>query len=150
MSKGPVVTGIGNAREALAATVADRDAARLIFAACGTADELPDERQVDYLSVISGGGPAFPALLADALRRNAVAQGISDHVARNAVNGLLIGTGRMTAVQGRCPSDVVAEFVAYRGMLTAALECMQEAGFDRIVDAGVAAAMRKGGILPES
>lgn len=126
-----------------ACTGSDRIAARTIFEACGKADELTEERQVDYLAAVSGTGPAFPALLADALRRHAIAHGIPAEVAKRAVNTLLVGTGRLVEAQDRCPADVVDEFIAYQGMLTAALETMKAAGFDDIVGKGIEAALRK-------
>lgn len=119
----------------------DRSAARLIFAACGAEDELPDEAQIDYLAAVTGTGPAYPALLADALRRHAIANGIAPDIAQNAVNALLIGTGRLIESQQGSPADIVAEFLAYRGMTTAALESMADAGFDRMIADGVEAAL---------
>ncbi|MEG4643006.1 pyrroline-5-carboxylate reductase dimerization domain-containing protein [Paracoccus sp. APAP_BH8] len=130
-----------------ACTDNDRIAARTIFEACGKADELTQERQVDYLAAISGTGPAFPALLADALRRHAIAHDIPAEVARRAVNTLLVGTGRLVEAQDRCPADVVDEFIAYQGMLTAALETMKADGFDDIVGKGIEAALRRANTL---
>ncbi|WP_306752997.1 pyrroline-5-carboxylate reductase family protein [Paracoccus actinidiae] len=104
---------------------------------------MPDERQIEYSAGVSGTGPAYLALLADALRKHAIANGIAPEIARNAVNAMLIGTGRLVEAQGRCPSDIVGDFLAYQGMTTAALESMMDAGLDRIVSDGVEAALKR-------
>ena len=119
----------------------DRAIVRAVFATCGSQDELPDERRIEYFAAVSGTGPAYLALLADALRKHAIANGIAAEIARNAVNAMLIGTGRLVEAQGRCPSDIVGDFLAYQGMTTAALESMMAAGLDRIVSEGVEAAL---------
>lgn len=76
-------------------------------------------------------------------RKHAIANRIAPEIARNAVNAMLIGTGRLVEAQGRCPSDIVGDFLAYQGMTTAGLESMMDAGIDRIVSEGVEAALKK-------
>lgn len=97
------------------------------------------QEAVDFLFA----GPAYLALLVNALRKHAIANGIAPEIARNAVNAMLIGTGRLVEAQGRCPSDIVGDFLAYQGMTTAALESMMDTGLDRIVSEGVEAALKK-------
>ncbi|MFO1141172.1 MAG: pyrroline-5-carboxylate reductase dimerization domain-containing protein [Amaricoccus sp.] len=124
-------------------TDADRALVARIFAACGTGDEVPREADIDYLTGHSGTGPAYPALLAAAMTRDAVAHGIPEEVARRAALGILIGTGRLFEKTGEDPADTVAAFVDYRGVTAAAIEAMRAAGFDAIVGAGLAAALKK-------
>ena len=68
---------------------------------------------------LSGTGPAYPALLAVALIRDAVAHGLPPEVARRAVTALLVGTGRLLEKNGENPEDTVAAFVDYRGVTAA-------------------------------
>lgn len=130
-----------------AVTDDDRAAVRAVFEACGTADEVPREADIDYLTGHSGTGPAYPALLAAALVRDAVAQGLPADVARRAAVGILIGTGRIFEATGEDPADTVAAFIDYRGVTAAALEAMQAGGFDALVSAGLAAARQKSASL---
>lgn len=125
------------------ATGEDRAIVRAIFDACGVQDEVASERGIDYLTGLTGSGPAFPALLADAMMRDAIAFGLAPDVARRAVNTVLTGTGRMLERSDASPADTVAAFLDYRGTTAAGIETMREAGFDEAVAKGLAAAFLK-------
>jgi pyrroline-5-carboxylate reductase len=125
------------------ATVADRALTRQIFQACGVEDEVTGESDIDYLTGLTGSGPAFPALLAAAMMQDAVRRGISPDVARRCVNAVLVGTGRLVELRSECPQVVVETFMDYRGTTAAALETMRSAGFESAVRDGLAAALRK-------
>jgi pyrroline-5-carboxylate reductase len=124
-------------------TEQDRAIVRAIFNACGTQDEAASESDIDYLTGLSGSGPAFPALLADAMMRDAVSRGIKPDVARRAVTAVLVGSGRLFEKSGECPADTVEAFVSYRGTTAAAIEAMRGAGFDAAIRDGLAAAFQK-------
>ncbi|TCN36528.1 pyrroline-5-carboxylate reductase family protein [Sinorhizobium americanum] len=116
---------------------------RAIFDACGAQDEVASENDIDYLTGLSGSGPAFPALLADAMMRDAVARGLEPDLARRAVTAVLVGSGRLFEKSGECPTDTVEAFVGYRGTTAAAIEAMRASGFDAAVRNGLDAAFRK-------
>lgn len=121
----------------------DRAVVRAIFDACGTQDEVASERDIDYLTGLTGSGPAFPALLADAMMRDAVRFGLSPQVARRAVNTVLTGTGRLLELNDASPAETVEAFLGYRGTTAAAIETMRQAGFDDAVAKGLTAAFEK-------
>ncbi|TPJ62199.1 pyrroline-5-carboxylate reductase dimerization domain-containing protein [Mesorhizobium sp. B2-7-1] len=125
------------------ATSEDRAIVRAIFSACGCQDEVGSERDIDYLTGLTGSGPAFPALLADAMMRHAIAFGLKPEVAQRAVNTVLTGTGRLLEVKDASPADTVEAFLGYRGTTAAAIETMRKAGFDEAVAQGLTAAFRK-------
>ncbi|MBU6266763.1 MAG: NAD(P)-binding domain-containing protein [Sphingomonadales bacterium] len=124
-------------------SAADRAAVRALFAACGDVDEVADEAQLDYLSGLTGTGPAYPALMALAMERDAVARGIDPAVARRAVLALLVGTGRMIEADPQAPEAIVERFMAYRGVTAAGLDAMRAGGLDAAVRAGLAAALAR-------
>lgn len=130
-----------------AVTEADRTTVRAIFAACGTEDAVAREADIDYLTGHSGTGPAYPALLAATMLRDAVAHGLPEDVARRAVIGVLVGAGRIFEKTGEDPRDTVAAFVDYRGVTAAAIEAMLAGGFDAAVGAGLSAALEKSASL---
>jgi pyrroline-5-carboxylate reductase len=132
------------------ATASDRSVVTRILEACGTSDEVASEGDLDYLTGLTGSGPAFPALLAEALRSDAVARGIDPAIARRAVTELLIGTGKLFEEGYKSTAEVVDEFVAYRGVLAAAIDTMRAAGFDASVHAGLAAALQKAASMGQS
>jgi pyrroline-5-carboxylate reductase len=108
----------------------DRAVTRRIFEACGTTDEVTGEAEIDYLTGLSGSGPAFPALLATAMMKDAIARGLHPDIARRAVAGVLIGAGRLLEDHDQSPFDTVEAFVSYRGTTAAAIHAMREAGFE--------------------
>lgn len=126
-----------------AVTDADRALVRQIFATCGTEDEVAREADVDYLSGLSGTGPAYPALLAVAMMRDAIARGLAPEVAHRAVVGVLVGTGRLFEKPGADPSETVATLVGYRGVTAAGIDAMRAGGFDDLVGAGLSAALAR-------
>ena len=124
-------------------TDADRATVRRLLDTFGTGDEVATEAEIDYMTGLSGTGPAYPALLGVAMMRDAVAHGLPPEVARRAVVALLVGTGRLFEKNGEDPADTVAAFLEYRGVTAAAIEAMQASGFEAAVSAGLAAALEK-------
>lgn len=121
----------------------DRTVVKAIFDACGSQDEVRSEAEIDYLTGLTGSGPAFPALLAAAMMADAISQGLEPEIAKRAVNALVVGAGRMLEQRDDCPTDIVQTFLDYRGTTAAAIEEMRAAGFDAAVSRGLAAAFRK-------
>jgi pyrroline-5-carboxylate reductase len=121
----------------------ERALVRRIFEACGTSAEVATEAQLDYFTGLTGMGPALPALMASAMMHHAVQQGIDPDIARQAVISVLVGTGHLFEKRGDDPDETVKAFLDYRGTTAAAIEAMRAQGFDRIVEAGLAAALEK-------
>ncbi|UWU24577.1 NAD(P)-binding domain-containing protein (plasmid) [Rhizobium sp. CB3060] len=125
------------------ATGEDKAAIRAIFDACGMQDEVASEGDIDYLTGLSGAGPAFPALLATAMLKDAIARGLEPKVAHRAVNAVLVGTGGLLQKRDENPDDIVRTFLDYRGTTAAAIEEMRASGFDTAVQNGLSAAFAK-------
>ncbi|RWD01974.1 MAG: pyrroline-5-carboxylate reductase [Mesorhizobium sp.] len=124
-------------------TLDDRNLVRRILAACGAADEVKSEADIDYLTGLTGSGPAFPALLAAAMMDDAIGRGMSPDMARRSVSAVLIGTGKLLEARGENPKDIVQTFLDYRGTTAAAIEAMRASGFEAAVGDGLAAALQK-------
>jgi pyrroline-5-carboxylate reductase len=124
-------------------TEADRAIVRKIFDACGVQDEVRTEGEIDYLTGLTGSGPAFPALLAEAMMSDAIAHGLDRQIAQRAVNTVLIGAGRLLEQRDDCPTETVQTFLDYRGTTAAAIEAMTDAGFGIAVQRGLSSAFEK-------
>ena len=124
-------------------SAADRAMVQALLAACGSADEVSNEADIDYFTGLTGSGPAFPALLAAAMMKDAISHGISPDIARRSVNAVLVGTGRLLERRDECPDAVVQTFMDYRGTTAEALTTMRAAGFETAVRDGLEAAYRK-------
>jgi pyrroline-5-carboxylate reductase len=122
----------------------DRQWVQRLFECVGSADEVPDEDCIDYLSALSGTGPAFPAMLQMALTDQAVAAGIPLAIAQRAAQGVVVGGGQMLA--SRDPRQMIGSLMAYRGVTAAALQSMADQDFEsmvgRAVNAGAEVARR--------
>ncbi|MDL2405768.1 pyrroline-5-carboxylate reductase dimerization domain-containing protein [Rhizobium calliandrae] len=121
----------------------DRKIVRAIFDACGTQDEVTSESDIDYLTGLTGSGPAFPALLASAMMRDAVAYGLQKEVALRAVSTVFIGAGRLLERRDDSPDAIVEALVNYRGTTAAGIESMRATGFEAAVAEGLSAAFQK-------
>lgn len=121
----------------------DRQIVRAIFDACGVQDEVSNERDIDYLTGLTGSGPAFPALLAAAMVEHAIAFGLSREIAQRAAKTVLTGAGRILEHAPKPPDELVDVFLEYRGTTAAGIEAMRDAGFDRAVAIGLQKAFEK-------
>jgi pyrroline-5-carboxylate reductase len=121
-------------------STADRAFVKTLFSCCGDEEEIETEQQLDYLSGLSGTGPAYPALLAKAMLQHARDSGIPETVAKKAVRAVICGAPRLMDNDAFDPAGTVETFLAYRGVTAAGLETMVQKGFPGSVGTGLAAA----------
>lgn len=119
---------------------ADLALAEQLFACCGTVERVGSEAQLDYLSGLTGTGPAYPALFALAMEQDAIARGLDPALARRAVRSLFVGAGRMLEASAASHAEIVDQFAAYRGVTAAGLQAMRGHGIAAAIRAGLAAA----------
>jgi pyrroline-5-carboxylate reductase len=121
------------------------DFVQCLFECVGTAARVPTEDCIDYLSAMSGTGPALPALMMTALARQAVAAGIPEDIALLAAKGVVVDASRLLDVSNS--QDMIDALVGYQGVTAAVLQYLLDNGFDatmgRAVRAGAEVA-RKG------
>jgi len=108
-----------------------------LFECVGTASRVPTEDGIDYLSALSGTGPAFPALLMTALTQQAVMAGIPEDVARQAAKGVVVSASQLLASHD--PQEMIDSLVAYKGVTAAALQSLIDAGFEKQIGGAVQA-----------
>lgn len=121
----------------------DRRLIETIFDACGTQDAVTREEDIDFLTGLTGTGPAYPALLALAMYRSARSHGLDEDVAVRAVNGMFVGAGGLLQEKPVHPASTVRDFMDYKGVTAAGIEAMQRCGFIEAVDEGIKAALEK-------
>jgi len=121
-------------------TDADCALVRRLLEACGTSDRLPEEGQIDYFTSLTGSGPGFIALFADAMIRHATRTGIAPEVAERAIRQLFLGAGTMLAEADQSPGETVRAFVDYGGTTAAGLRAMQQSSLEAALGRGIEAA----------
>ncbi|GHA77560.1 pyrroline-5-carboxylate reductase [Cognatilysobacter bugurensis] len=124
-----------------------RDAASRLLDAAGPTVWIDDETRMDAVTAVSGSGPAYVFLLAEAMQQAGVAQGLPPETARALVQQTLLGAATML-VQLDDPADVLRTRVTSPGGTTqAAIETFEAGGFRDLVDRAIAAATQRGRAL---
>ena len=123
---------------------AGRSLAQELLAAAGTTVWIPDEAQMDAVTALSGSGPAYVFLLAEAMQAAGAAQGLAPDTARALALQTISGAARML-VETRVDAAVLRQRVTSPGGTTqAAIETFEAGGFRELVDRAIAAATVRG------
>lgn len=123
-------------------TEADKRLVQGLLESCGKAREVVNERDLDYLTALSGAGPAYPALLARSMLEHAKQMGIADDIALEAVMETLVGGSLLLECLGNDPGEMVERLIAYDGTTSQGLRTMLDEGIDQAVHRGLEAAHR--------
>jgi len=144
MPNTPALVGSGTAAISggSADTAADLDWAEGILSAVGTVIRVP-ERQLDAVTAVSGSGPAYLYLVAEAMIDGGVAAGLSRAVSQDLVVGTILGSARMMAETGDDPATLRAAVTSPGGTTAAALRTLEfKAVRSAFIEAVAAAAER--------
>ncbi len=119
-----VGAGVAGLSGGMAATSADLDWAEGILSAVGTVVRLP-ERHLDAVTGISGSGPAYVFLVAEAMIEAGVTAGLTRDVSRQLVVGTFVGASRMLDETGQEPADLRAAVTSPGGTTAAAVRTLE-------------------------
>ncbi|SDY71585.1 pyrroline-5-carboxylate reductase [Lysobacter sp. yr284] len=127
------------------------DAARPRFAqaaellsAVGPTVRIDDEAQMDAVTAVSGSGPAYLFLLAEAMQQAGQAQGLSSEAARALVTQTLLGAATMLGASEEPAATLRARVTSPGGTTQAAVETFEAGGLRELVDRAIAAATERG------
>jgi pyrroline-5-carboxylate reductase len=149
----PVVRAMPNTaalvREGVAAIAAGNhateghlDDAERLLAAVGTVVRVP-ESQLDAVTGLSGSGPAYVFLVAEALIEAGVLVGLSRETATELVSRTLTGSARLLAESGEGPEELRAAVTSPGGTTAFGLRVLEDRGLRAaFMDAVVAATKR--------
>jgi pyrroline-5-carboxylate reductase len=116
--------GVAGLSGGSAATAADLDWAEGILSSVGTVVRLP-ERHLDAVTGISGSGPAYVFLVAEAMIEAGVTAGLTREISRQLVVGTLVGSSRLLAETGDEPAELRAAVTSPGGTTAAALRTLE-------------------------
>ena len=133
------VTGIASGRYA---TADHLDLARQVLEAVGAVQVL-DEALLDAVTAVSGTGPAYVFLLAEALTEAAVREGLPRDVAETFVNQTVRGAGHLLTETGKGPFELRSQVTSPGGTTAAAVHVLEERGFRALVEDAVRAAAQR-------
>ncbi len=146
MPNTPALLGVGiTGLYANAKTAAgQREGAAALLEAVGPTVWIDDEARMDAVTAVSGSGPAYVFLLAQAMQAAGEAQGLSAQAARALVGQTLLGAATMLTRSDE-PADVLRARVTSPGGTTqAAIETFEAGGFSELVARAIAAATERG------
>jgi pyrroline-5-carboxylate reductase len=141
MPNTPALVGQGAAAIAAgsAASTADLAWAAGILSAVGLVVTV-DEDDLDAVTGLSGSGPAYVFLLAEALTAAGIAQGLSPDVADTLTRQTLLGAATLLSESGEDPAVLRANVTSPGGTTAAGLAVFADGDLAGLVDRVVAAA----------
>ena len=144
MPNTPLLVGAGATTVTAGTHASDDDVALVcnLFACLGKA-YVVDEDAMDATGAVSGSGPAYVAALIEALRDGGVVQGLDAGLAEALAQQTVYGTALLMQETGQDAQATRVAVCSPGGSTLAALAAMDETGFARSIDAGVAAAVRR-------
>ena len=130
------VTGIAPGSHA---GTAHLEVAREVLGAVGTV-RIMEETLMDAVTAVSGTGPAYVFLLAEALTEAAMREGLPRDVAESFVHQTIRGAGHLLTETAKSPARLRHEVTSPGGTTAAAMHVLEEKGFRAIVEDAVRAA----------
>ncbi len=124
-------------------TPSQQESARKILGALGKEIYLDDEKYLDMVTAVSGSGPAYVFLLAEAWLEAAVKIGLSTKEAETLVLQTMLGAANLLAQSGRPPAELRRSVTSKGGTTEAALKVFESGGFGRLVADAVRAAYQR-------
>jgi pyrroline-5-carboxylate reductase len=124
-----------------------RGLADSVLASAGRTVWIDDEARMDAVTAVSGSGPAYVFLLAEAMEAAGIAQGLAPEAARTLVVQTLLGASRMLDESGEAPAELRRRVTSPNGTTQAAIESFQGDGFEAMVERAIDAATERGKTL---
>lgn len=115
------------------------DRAASVLAAVGETINLSEDL-LDAVTAVSGTGPAYVFLLAEALTEAAIREGLPHHAAEKLVDQTLRGSGILLAGSDKSAFRLRAEVTSPGGTTAAAMHTLENGGFRALVEDAVRAA----------
>ena len=121
-----------------------RARAAALLDAVGPTVWIEQEAQMDAVTAVSGSGPAYVFLLAEAMQAAGVSQGLTPEAARALVNQTLLGAATMLTRTDEAAQVLRARVTSPGGTTQAAIETFETGGFRALVEAAIKAATERG------
>jgi len=126
-------------------THADDDAlalANMVLSAVGETIRLSEDL-LDAVTAVSGTGPAYIFLMAEALTEAAIREGLPHHAAEKLVIQTLRGAGALLSVSDKSAFRLRAEVTSPGGTTAAAMHTLEDGGFRALLERAVRAAAQR-------
>lgn len=118
--------------------------AKAMLAAAGGTVWIAEEEQMDAVTAVSGSGPAYVFLLAEAMQAAGEAQGLTTEAAQALTRQTILGAARMLTESDEMPAELRRRVTSPGGTTQAAIETFEAGGFRALVDRAIGAATVRG------
>lgn len=122
--------------------------ADMVLSAVGETIELSEDL-LDAVTAVSGTGPAYVFLLAEALTEAAIREGLPHHAAEKLVIQTLRGAGALLSVSEKSAFRLRAEVTSPGGTTAAAMHMLEDGGFRALMERAVQSAAQRSRELGE-
>jgi pyrroline-5-carboxylate reductase len=121
-----------------------RAQAEALLSAAGETVWIDDEAKMDAVTAVSGSGPAYVFLLAEAMQAAAEAEGLPAEAARALVLQTVLGAARMLTESGEPAVELRRRVTSPGGTTQAAIEMFEAGGFRDLVAQAIRTATERG------
>lgn len=104
---------------------------------------IMDESLLDAVTAVSGSGPAYVFLLAEAMEEAAVREGLPHDIATALVRQTVRGAGHLLTETATRPGELRSQVTSPGGTTAAAMHILEERGFRALVEDAVRAAANR-------
>jgi pyrroline-5-carboxylate reductase len=121
-----------------------RARAEALLAATGHTVWIAEEAKMDAVTAVSGSGPAYVFLLAEAMQAAGEAEGLPPEAARTLVLQTVLGAARMLTQGNADPAELRRRVTSPGGTTQAAIEAFEAGGFRELVAHAIHSATERG------
>ena len=125
------------------ATDADMEIAETVFRAVGIVQRV-EERFMNAVTALSGSGPAYVYLLAEAMTEAGIAAGLPADVAAALAVQTVSGAGKLLGASSDPPATLRRNVTSPGGTTHAAIESFEAGGLQKLVTTAILAATQRG------
>jgi pyrroline-5-carboxylate reductase len=123
---------------------AGRARADTLLSAAGTTVWIDDEARMDAVTAVSGSGPAYVFLLAEAMEEAGKAEGLTADAARTLALQTVLGAARMLTESDEAPAELRRRVTSPGGTTHAAIETFERGGLRALVAEAIHNAAERG------
>lgn len=120
-----------------------------ILQAMGETIEVKSEKELDWLSTVSGSGPAYVFRFIEALEAAAIKRGFDEQSARKMAILTVLGAAKLAVSSSDSPAQLRVNVTSKGGTTAEALRVMQEHHFMEMMDEAVQAAYDRSQVLAD-
>ena len=121
-------------------TAEQRETVKAVLGAMGEEIFFDDEKYLDMVTAVSGSGPAYFFLMAEAMIEAAKAIGASQEEAEKLVSQTMLGAAQMVKQSGKTPATLRENVTSPGGTTERALAVFNDSGYRKLVKTAIEAA----------